>query len=300
MEDLYVDEWREGLKNLSGKQIKNGLGECRLQEWPPSMAEFVKLCVGPELPALNGAAYKPFLGLPKPKVDKIKARAAILQFPLILLDGKILDGRNRYRAACRIGEENNEPAHYYYYTIPYIGDNPIEYVLSLNLHRRHLSASQRALIAAEITNTNKGTRPEQGRISPKIAGDILNVPERTVKTAKRVIKNGVPELKQRVEDGDVSLGAAEEIAKLPEEEQKTIVEEKREKKVATEKRKEKTSRVKIIAPYDLFTIEIVLCEFCLNGEGGYCQSPGCGLYKRQSPDFALDQFSTITKNTVNE
>ena len=77
LEDLYIDEWREGLKNLNGKQIKNGLNECRLQDWPPSMGEFVKLCIGPEIPRVNCAAYKPFKSLPKPKVDKDKARAAI-------------------------------------------------------------------------------------------------------------------------------------------------------------------------------------------------------------------------------
>jgi hypothetical protein len=58
-------------------------------------------------------------------------------------DGSILDGRNRYRACQRIGIEPK------FRTWNGRG-SALEFVLSLNLHRRHLSASQRAALAVDL------------------------------------------------------------------------------------------------------------------------------------------------------
>jgi ParB-like chromosome segregation protein Spo0J len=62
--------------------------------------------------------------------------------PIWLYQGQIIDGRNRYRAAqiagvdCPIRE--------------YMGDDPVAFVVSLNLKRRHLNESQRAMVAAKL------------------------------------------------------------------------------------------------------------------------------------------------------
>ena len=61
--------------------------------------------------------------------------------PIVLHDGKVLDGRNRYRA-CRHG--GVEPRF-----VEWDGESPTAHVLSLNLHRRHLTEDQRAAIAVE-------------------------------------------------------------------------------------------------------------------------------------------------------
>ena len=62
--------------------------------------------------------------------------------PVWLYEGQILDGRNRYRACASLGIEVE--------TREYKGDEPLSFVLSLNLRRRHLSASQKAILALEV------------------------------------------------------------------------------------------------------------------------------------------------------
>jgi ParB family chromosome partitioning protein len=66
-----------------------------------------------------------------------------LQNPLVLLDGKLLDGRNRALACKRTGVAVK--------TLSWKpnGISPAQWVMSQNLHRRHLSPSQRAVIAVE-------------------------------------------------------------------------------------------------------------------------------------------------------
>src|SRR6266700_8241439 len=65
-----------------------------------------------------------------------------LREPVVLLDSKILDGRNRH-AACLLAQAKLA-------TRVVETDDPIGYVLSLNLHRRQLNQSQRAMTGARI------------------------------------------------------------------------------------------------------------------------------------------------------
>ncbi len=64
-----------------------------------------------------------------------------LRDPIVLLDGQVLDGRNRLRACAEAGVEPRFEE--------YDGDAPFSYVVSTNLHRRHLTQSQMAAIAAD-------------------------------------------------------------------------------------------------------------------------------------------------------
>ena len=61
---------------------------------------------------------------------------------IVTLEGKILDGRHRYRACEELGIKPR-------YSL-FSGNDPIAFVRSKNLHRRNLTASQRAAVAAEI------------------------------------------------------------------------------------------------------------------------------------------------------
>ena len=75
-------------------------------------------------------------------------RANGLREPITLFGGKILDGRNRARACKKAMVKIR--------TVIWKGKDPIAYVISLNLRRRHLTESQRAMIGARLVDTEHG------------------------------------------------------------------------------------------------------------------------------------------------
>ena len=146
---------------------------------------------------------------------------------IILFEGKILDGRNRAAACAMLGIELE--------TIEYVGDDPLGIVLSKNLHRRHLTESQRAVIAAKLANMPVGrnwrnsnsanlpdndfTPEKQGRngqkltkvkteISQSEAAKALNTSDRLVREAKKLIREAPPKLIEQVEHGNKTIHAA--------------------------------------------------------------------------------------------
>ena len=64
-----------------------------------------------------------------------------LRHPITLYEGKILDGRHRYRACIETGTNPR--------FVEYEGDNPTGFVVDENVHRRHLNRSQVAMAAAD-------------------------------------------------------------------------------------------------------------------------------------------------------
>jgi ParB-like chromosome segregation protein Spo0J len=179
-------------------------------------------------PLIDGAEFDAL-------VEDIKVNG--LYDPIALCDGKILDGRNRYRACLEAGAEIR--------TVSYEGENPLAFVISKNLKRRHLSESQRAMVADRIAALPDGVR-QVGKFAdvPTQAESarIMNVSERSVRTARKVRKNGVPELAAAVDRGEISVSAAAEVSIHPAEVQKEIVNSGDVKKAA----KQVAVRVKMI------------------------------------------------------
>ncbi len=137
--------------------------------------------------------------------------------PITLLDGKILDGRNRYRACQFVGIEpkfrdfNGE------------GD-PIDFILSVNVKRRHLTASQKAMVIAKIsqlprgnpklvksaktpTNSKSPQNGELGKTAAQAAKEI-GVGHTTVEEAKKVLREGSKDTIKQVERGEKSVATA--------------------------------------------------------------------------------------------
>ncbi len=71
-------------------------------------------------------------------VADVKANG--LREPIWTYEGQILDGRNRWRA-CEAAQLAHRPMR------EYTGEDPVSFVVSLNLHRRHLDESQRQVVA---------------------------------------------------------------------------------------------------------------------------------------------------------
>lgn len=133
-----------------------------------------------------------------------------LQTRITTYQGKILDGRNRWRA-CEIA--GITPG-----TIEYTGSDPLAFVVSGNLIRRHLTERQRAMVAGKLSNISNGRPQTTGGIPPvsrNKAAEMLNVSEDSVKQARKILSQGVPELGEAVSRDEVSLAAAAEISKLP-------------------------------------------------------------------------------------
>jgi ParB-like chromosome segregation protein Spo0J len=119
-------------------------------------------------PPMSDAAFEDF-------VADIKANG--LTSPIVVFEDKVLEGVHRQKACLQAGVEPR-------YT-PYQGNNPLGFVLSANLHRRHLDASQRALIADKLATMKQG-RPGKDapvHVSRNAAATALNVSKRSVADA---------------------------------------------------------------------------------------------------------------------
>ena len=146
---------------------------------------------------------------------KLKAdiQAHGMRLPIILYAGKVLDGRNRYRA-CR---ELDIPARYE--TAKAKTDaEALALVVSLNEHRRHLTTEERSFIAGRLATMKSGVK----KVAPPIGGPAgISVPDaakfmkvslHAAENAKAVL-NHAPELEAEVKAGRKSLSAAADEAR---------------------------------------------------------------------------------------
>lgn len=145
-----------------------------------------------------------------------------LRDAITVYDGAVIDGRNRQRA-CEIAGVDAR-----YEPLPADAD-PLQFVLDRNLTRRHMTESQRGIVAAKIANMRQGERTDKEpsanlqKVAMDAAAKQLNVSTRTVASAAKVRADGVIELNRAVEQGEVSVSAAAEIASLPEDDQRKVI-----------------------------------------------------------------------------
>lgn len=158
-----------------------------------------------------------------------------LKEPIRTYEGMILDGRNRYQACIQAKvEAKMVPA-------DLNGKSASEYVISLNLHRRHLNASQKAMVAAAAkeffekeakerqkrkpANSVVENLPQQNGKARDKAAAAVGVSGRSVDHASKVIAKGTPELKAAVTSGKMAVSAAAKVADLPAEKQREAIRE---------------------------------------------------------------------------
>jgi ParB-like chromosome segregation protein Spo0J len=122
--------------------------------------------------------------------------------------GKLLDGRNREKACRELGIKPN------FNDFGADDDAALAFVISKNLVRRHLTTSQRAMIAADLSTLRHGQRKSDtsNDVSQAEAAKLLHVSLPTTQRARKVKENS-PELAAAVRAGDVSVsGAVVQIA----------------------------------------------------------------------------------------
>lgn len=140
-----------------------------------------------------------------------------LREPIWTYEGQIIDGRNRW-LACEI--INTEPRFR-----EYIGTDPLGFVLSLNLHRRHLTDAQKAVLALDILPHLEAQARERQLSTLKQNADVERIPQRDdgksrdqaaarvqvnpryVSDAKR-LQAEAPELVLKLRDGSLTVPAA--------------------------------------------------------------------------------------------
>ncbi len=155
-------------------------------------------------PRLSGAEFDSLR-------DDIAANG--LSQPIVLLGGQILDGGNRYRACLEAGVEPHFSE--------FKGGNIVSFVLSANLHRRHMSAGQQAAIVATAQDWARAQTHGGDRKSDQAATLPVDTvadraaqsgaSERTQRMADKVAKAD-PALAKQVAHGEVSLPKA--VAKV--------------------------------------------------------------------------------------
>jgi phage N-6-adenine-methyltransferase len=135
-------------------------------------------------------------------VDDIKTNG--LLNPIVLYEGKILDGRNRFNACLEAGIQP--------LFVEYDGDSPLNHVVSLNLTRRHLSESQRALVGAKLSTIKHGGNRQDVdlRLETSIddASQLLNISPSSIDKAKRVLKLAPQEDIEAIEKGEMTVNRA--------------------------------------------------------------------------------------------
>ncbi len=142
-------------------------------------------------------------------VEDIRANGIVVNIKMICDESQpgvlqILDGRNRYKALKELG-------------IDWIDDtiithaeempDPIGYVLSTNLHRRHLNEGQLGLIAEKVANLRHGTNRHEEKVdvvmttstkpsstTVSTAAAEVGVSRDTVQRARKLRATAVPDI----------------------------------------------------------------------------------------------------------
>jgi hypothetical protein len=175
-----------------------------------------------------------------------------LREEIVLYDGLVLDGRNRLYA-CELAQV---PPRF----VEWDGvGSPVAFVLSRNLHRRHLNESQRSIVAArakgmfeeeaaerksstqfgdesrtpsgELRDDEKRREStvianlhEPGRTVNEEAAALLNISARSVASASRVLEGGDEEVIAAIDAGSISVSDAAAVVELPKPDQRQALE----------------------------------------------------------------------------
>lgn len=144
--------------------------------------------------------------------------------PIITYEGSILDGAHRARACQELGIEPK--------AVEFEGDDPLALVISMNLARRHLTSSQRAILAQKLRpiyqaeadkarQEHGGTAPGRPQTPAATLQQVSTLTKRTAEQAAAALNTGVryvyaaerlakeaPDLHDAVRKGETNINQA--------------------------------------------------------------------------------------------
>ncbi len=169
-----------------------------------------------------------------------------LQQAIVVYRGKgqegnqVLDGRNRLRACTEAGVEPR------YTTFEGTDDEALAYVLSSNLHRRHLTTCQRAVLALQLLpgerdrardrmlagqakgDPHQGSDGGGGGQALDLAGKRVGISRDSVWKATKIAESAL-DVVEAMRDGTIrSMAEAERLAGFPEERRQRVLAKMRE------------------------------------------------------------------------
>jgi ParB-like chromosome segregation protein Spo0J len=132
--------------------------------------------------------------------------------PIVMYEDILLDGRHRLRACEELGIKPD------FKQLPK-GIDLITYIRSMNTHRRHETAEQRALSAAKLhawlqqnrKQAAKDKLPLPKEVTIADVADSFNITPRSVDRARTVKNSNLPGLEEAVSNGRISLSDAADL-----------------------------------------------------------------------------------------
>jgi N6-adenosine-specific RNA methylase IME4 len=132
-----------------------------------------------------------------------------LRQPILVWRNQVVDGLQRLRACKELGIAPQ------YASVQNSEETITEFIVSMNLKRRHLDESQRAMIASSLAKLGKGKKLNTAHaVTQAQASAMLNVSIDSIQRARSVETNGIPLLVQAVQAGSLDVTNASAISTL--------------------------------------------------------------------------------------
>lgn len=131
-----------------------------------------------------------------------------VQMPIVIFEGQVIDGWNRYRAATALGMDCP--------TTPFDESiDPVEFVKAMNDARRHITGSQRAIAIVAIHGWKPAGRPQNNvEVTSTLTQEAMaaeaGVSKKTIQQAQAAQKAGLAE---KVKSGEMTVEQASNVAK---------------------------------------------------------------------------------------
>jgi hypothetical protein len=157
--------------------------------------------------------------MPEPELGELAAdikEHGLIETIVIMADGFVLDGRNRW-LACELN--GITPRTRLFGSEPTDGDDPISFVLSKNKNRRHMSYAEKCFVADALATLAHGTNQHANKVdaskeapssleaSQTMAAKILGISRSGAQDARIIREEGGPEVVEQVKAGKCAIRA---------------------------------------------------------------------------------------------